>query len=154
VTHWNRLPKEVVDAPSLEAFKARLDVALGSLVWWLVTLYMAGELKLDYLWDPFQRKPFYDSTLGGLFCFFHSVFVVSLKCIYVSTFKALLETWISGPGTDVILIDCGWREKPSPVIWKKRKLCLNCFFCFVLYQYSNWLIIIVEQGKVLNIQNL
>jgi len=29
---WNRLPKEVVDAPSLEAFKARLDVALGSLV--------------------------------------------------------------------------------------------------------------------------
>jgi len=33
VTHWNRLPKEVVDAPSLEAFKARLEVALGSLVW-------------------------------------------------------------------------------------------------------------------------
>ena len=32
VTHWNRLPKETVDAPSLEAFKARLDVALGSLV--------------------------------------------------------------------------------------------------------------------------
>ena len=32
VTHWNRLPKEVVDAPSLEAFKASLDVALGSLV--------------------------------------------------------------------------------------------------------------------------
>ena len=32
VMHWNRLPREVVDAPSLEAFKARLDVALGSLV--------------------------------------------------------------------------------------------------------------------------
>ena len=32
VTHVNRLPKEVVDAPSLEAFKARLDVALCSLV--------------------------------------------------------------------------------------------------------------------------
>ena len=32
MTHWNRLPKEVVDVPSLEAFKARLDVALGSLV--------------------------------------------------------------------------------------------------------------------------
>ena len=43
VTHWNSaLPKEVVDAPSLEAFKARLDVALGSLVWWLVTLHTAG----------------------------------------------------------------------------------------------------------------
>ena len=32
VMHWNRLPKEVVDAPSLEALIARLDVALGSLV--------------------------------------------------------------------------------------------------------------------------
>ena len=28
----NRLPKEAVDAPSLKASKARLDVALGSLV--------------------------------------------------------------------------------------------------------------------------
>ena len=32
VMHWNRLPEEVVDVPSLEAFKARLDVALGSMV--------------------------------------------------------------------------------------------------------------------------
>ena len=32
VTHWYRLPKEVMDAPSPEAFKVRLDVALGSLV--------------------------------------------------------------------------------------------------------------------------
>ena len=32
VKHWNRLPKEAGDAPSLEAFKARLDVALGILV--------------------------------------------------------------------------------------------------------------------------
>ena len=38
----SKLPKEVVDAPSLEAFKARLDVALGSLVWWLATLHIAG----------------------------------------------------------------------------------------------------------------
>jgi len=37
-----RLPKEVMDAPSLQAFKARLDVALGSLVCWLVTLHIAG----------------------------------------------------------------------------------------------------------------
>ncbi|GAB0176265.1 mitochondrial enolase superfamily member 1 [Grus japonensis] len=32
VRHWNRLPREVVDAPSLEVFKARLDEALGNLV--------------------------------------------------------------------------------------------------------------------------
>ena len=36
------MPKEAVDAPSLQAFKARLDVALGSLVCWLVTLHIAG----------------------------------------------------------------------------------------------------------------
>ena len=43
--HWNRLSEEAVDAPSLKAFKARLEVALGSLVWWLVTLHIAGGLK-------------------------------------------------------------------------------------------------------------
>ncbi|KGL97808.1 hypothetical protein N301_04290, partial [Charadrius vociferus] len=32
VRHWNRLPREVVEAPSLEVFKARLTVALGNLV--------------------------------------------------------------------------------------------------------------------------
>ena len=42
VRHWNGLPKEAVDAPSLEAFKARLDGALGSLVWWLASLPAAG----------------------------------------------------------------------------------------------------------------
>ena len=36
------LPKEALDAPSLQAFKARLDVALGSLGCWLATLHIAG----------------------------------------------------------------------------------------------------------------
>ncbi|GAB0207322.1 hypothetical protein GRJ2_003197800 [Grus japonensis] len=32
VRHWNRVPREVVDAPSLEVFRARLDGALGYVV--------------------------------------------------------------------------------------------------------------------------
>ncbi|KFQ35819.1 hypothetical protein N332_01141, partial [Mesitornis unicolor] len=32
VRHWNRLPREAVDAPSLKVFKARLDRALSNLV--------------------------------------------------------------------------------------------------------------------------
>ncbi|PKU48616.1 hypothetical protein llap_1068 [Limosa lapponica baueri] len=32
VRHWNRLPREAVDAPSLEVFKTRLDEALSNLV--------------------------------------------------------------------------------------------------------------------------
>ena len=32
VRHWHRLPREAVDAPSLEVLKARLDGALSNLV--------------------------------------------------------------------------------------------------------------------------
>ncbi|KFP17679.1 hypothetical protein Z169_10892, partial [Egretta garzetta] len=32
VKHWNRLPREVVEVPSLEAFKARLEGALSNLI--------------------------------------------------------------------------------------------------------------------------
>jgi len=41
---WNRLPREVVEAPSLETFKARLDWALSKLVWWKMSLLIAGGL--------------------------------------------------------------------------------------------------------------
>ena len=57
------MPKEAVDAPSLEAFKARLDVALGSLLWWLVTLHIGEGLKLDDHCGPFQHRPLYDIIL-------------------------------------------------------------------------------------------
>ncbi|KFV96687.1 hypothetical protein N327_04437, partial [Fulmarus glacialis] len=32
VKHWHRLPKEAVDAPSLETFKVRLEGALSNLI--------------------------------------------------------------------------------------------------------------------------
>jgi len=49
VRHWHRLPREAVAAPSLEVFKARLDGALSGLVYWKVSLSMAGGLELDDL---------------------------------------------------------------------------------------------------------
>jgi len=42
---WHRLPREAVAAPSLAVFKGRLDGALSNLVWWKVSLLMAGGLE-------------------------------------------------------------------------------------------------------------
>jgi len=42
VRHWHSLPREAVDAPSLEVLKAKLDGALGSQSWWAAALLTAG----------------------------------------------------------------------------------------------------------------
>ena len=44
VRHWNRLPSDVVEVPSLETFKARLDRALGNLIYQCKSLLIVGEL--------------------------------------------------------------------------------------------------------------
>ena len=45
--HWQRLPREAVDAPSLEALKARLEGA---------ALLMTGELELFGLDFPLPNR--------------------------------------------------------------------------------------------------
>jgi len=44
VKHWNGLPREVVEAPSLETFKARLDGALSNLIQLKISLFTARGL--------------------------------------------------------------------------------------------------------------
>ena len=45
VKHWHRLPREVVDAPSLEALKVRLNGALSSLIYLEMSLLIAERLQ-------------------------------------------------------------------------------------------------------------
>ena len=44
VKHWNRLPREIVEAPYLETFQARLDGALSNLTKLKMSLLTAGGL--------------------------------------------------------------------------------------------------------------
>jgi len=45
VKHWSRLPREAVAAPFLAGFKARVDGVLSTLVWWKMSLLVAGGLE-------------------------------------------------------------------------------------------------------------
>jgi len=58
VRHWPRLPREVVGAPSLEAFKVRLDRALSNLTQLKMSLLTAGGLDQMALKCRFQPKAF------------------------------------------------------------------------------------------------
>ena len=54
VRHCYNLPRDVVEASSLEMFKARLDGALGSLVWWIAVLPMAVDWSCMIFKVPFN----------------------------------------------------------------------------------------------------
>lgn len=61
--NWNKFPRVVVGVPSLEMFMAKLDAALSNLIWWKLSLPMAGMLELGGLQGPSQPKPFYRSMI-------------------------------------------------------------------------------------------
>ena len=56
VTHWSRVPKEVVDAPSLEAFRG-----CGWMWLWAAWAAHSRGLELGDRGGPFQPRPFYDA---------------------------------------------------------------------------------------------
>ena len=61
--HWNVLPREVLDTPSLETFKVRLERILSNLIELLVSLLIAGKSDQMAFKSPFQYKPLYDSMI-------------------------------------------------------------------------------------------
>lgn len=47
VEHWHKFSREVVDSPSLEPFKARLDKAVSSLIQLNTSLMIAGRVAFE-----------------------------------------------------------------------------------------------------------
>jgi len=90
-----------VDVPSLEAFKARLDVGLGSLVWWLATLYIAKELQLDDHCGPFQPRPFYNSIK---YISLYKLCTYQVKCPRHSHFFNVLYNCLEGSQVVVFVL--------------------------------------------------
>lgn len=44
-----QLPREAAGGPTLQAFKVTVDGIPSNLIWWVATLYTAGQLELDDL---------------------------------------------------------------------------------------------------------
>jgi len=68
VRHWDRLPSEVVVAPSLQVLKARLDVALSNLFYWDVSLPTFFQNFLTFLTMWNSKIPLVRSDFFVLFC--------------------------------------------------------------------------------------
>ena len=59
IRQWNGLPREVVESPSLEVFKSRVNIELRDLVE-LGTANARLKVGLDDLQGPFQPRRFCD----------------------------------------------------------------------------------------------
>ena len=62
VKHWRRLPREVVDAPSLQILRVRLDGALST-DGAVGVPFQCRELNKMTFKGPFQLKWFHDSMV-------------------------------------------------------------------------------------------
>lgn len=56
VEPWDRLPKKVMDAPSLEIFTTRLRGSLSNMMHLMMSLLIAGLLGLDGLQKSLQAQ--------------------------------------------------------------------------------------------------
>lgn len=54
IKHWHKLPREVVDASSLETFNITLDRALGNMIYWKGSFLIEGGLNYKPLSVPFN----------------------------------------------------------------------------------------------------
>lgn len=61
--HWHRVPRAVVDAPSLETFMVRVCRAWNILIWLKMSLFFAGDLDWVTFKSLLQPKLFCDSTI-------------------------------------------------------------------------------------------
>jgi len=72
-----------MDAPSLEAFKARLDVALGSLVCWLATLHIAHHTAAVLYFQALLTIKKQDEEEIGIPSLLHSaIYTGSIRIIF------------------------------------------------------------------------
>ena len=84
----------------MEAFKARLDVALGSMVWWLATLHIAGgwnSMIIVVLFNPSHSMILWASPLQACFNKLkigRSLFTSTKKCVAILCWEVLQKVAI------------------------------------------------------------